>query len=242
MMFSNIPSTAAGTPDQTGILDATIAANTRLFIGNAGNIGIATKVPTERLQVDGGNVLIRGTNNFANVADVATLHLGDYYHFIRTKRGTGVSINTYTGSTLQPEALGIFLQESTGNVGIGTDLQSNQYNGTLNYFKLSVHGPIRTTAVVVQAGWADYVFEKNYQLMPLKEVEKYINDKGHLPNIPSAQEIENKGGADVGELLKLQMQKIEELTLYLIEQDKKMQQMQQELKALKAAQPIKVRE
>lgn len=244
MMFSTLPHVGTGVTGQTGILDAAIVANTRLFIGNNGNIGIATKGPTERLQIDGGNVLIKGINNFANVPDVATLYLGDYNHFIRTKRGTGVSINTYTytGSTLQPEALGIFLQEPTGNVGIGTDLQSNQYNGTPNYFKLSVLGPIRTTAVVVETGWADFVFDKNYPLMPLKEVEKYINEKGHLPNIPSTQEIEKKGGADVGELLKLQMQKIEELTLYLIEQDKKMQQMQQELKALKAAKPVKEKE
>ena len=68
--------------------------------------------------------------------------------------------------------------------------------------------------------WPDYVFEKDYQLMPLIKVENYILKKGHLPNIPSAEVIE-KEGLDLGEMNKLLLEKIEELTLYLIEQEKR---------------------
>ena len=64
------------------------------------------------------------------------------------------------------------------------------------------------------------MFDKNYHLSTLAEVEQYIKKNGHLPEIPSATEIE-KNGVDVGEQLKLQMQKIEELTLYIIEQNKR---------------------
>jgi len=104
-----------------------------------------------------------------------------------------------------------------GNVGIGTNLSTNTDN-----FKLSVNGNIRGKKVVVETGWSDFVFEPSYKLMKLEEVEKFIKENGHLPQIPSAKEIETNGG-DVGELMKLQMQKIEELTLYIIEQNKRIE-------------------
>ncbi len=75
---------------------------------------------------------------------------------------------------------------------------------------------------MVDLGWSDFVFEKKYQLRTLKQVEAYILEFGHLPEIPSANEIETKG-ADLGDLVKLQMQKIEELTLYIIEQNKRIE-------------------
>ena len=103
---------------------------------------------------------------------------------------------------------------ASGGVGIGT-------RNTLGY-KLAVNGFVRAKKVVVETGWSDFVFYKNYHLRSLKEVEKHINEHGYLPEVPSAKEIETNG-ADVGELLKLQMQKIEELTLYIIEQNKRIE-------------------
>ena len=66
------------------------------------------------------------------------------------------------------------------------------------------------------------MFGRNYKLKPLEEVENYIKQNGRLPEIPSAKEVETNG-ADLGELVKLQMQKIEELTLYIIEQNKRIE-------------------
>jgi len=77
------------------------------------------------------------------------------------------------------------------------------------------------------AGWADYVFKKDYKLMPLSEVEKYINQNQHLPNVPSAKEVEGKG-QNLGDLQVKQMEKIEELTLYMIEINKKVEALQKE--------------
>ncbi len=105
-----------------------------------------------------------------------------------------------------------------GTVGIGTTLADP---ASIPY-KLVVNGDIRTKRVVVQTGWSDFVFEKKYKLKTLDEVEKYIQQNGHLPEIPSAKEVECEGG-DVGELVRLQMQKIEELTLYIIEQNKRIE-------------------
>ncbi|HEY9258726.1 hypothetical protein [Chitinophaga sp.] len=94
--------------------------------------------------------------------------------------------------------------------------------GTLNpQSKLAVNGTITATQVkVTQTGWADYVFHKNYQLPTLPEVEKYVATHQHLEGIPSAAEVE-KEGIDLGEMNKKLLAKVEELTLYLIEQNKK---------------------
>lgn len=107
-----------------------------------------------------------------------------------------------------------------GNVGIGTSLFDD--NGDL--YKLSVDGKIRATAVKVYTGWADYVFEADYVLPTLEEVELYIQEHGHLRDIPSAEEVE-ASGIELGEMNKLLLQKIEELTLYTIELKKEVQEL-----------------
>lgn len=106
-----------------------------------------------------------------------------------------------------------------GNVGIGSDLT----DPTNAPYKLCVNGFVRAKKVVVETTWSDFVFDKKYKLKTLEELEQYIKTNGHLPEIPSAEEVETKGG-DVGELLKLQMQKIEELTLYIIDINKKLEE------------------
>jgi hypothetical protein len=90
---------------------------------------------------------------------------------------------------------------------------------------LAVNGKIRSTELVVESGWADYVFENDYKLMKLEEVEAFIEKNKHLPNIPSAKEI-NENGLQVGEVQKRMMEKIEELTLYVIEQNKQIKKME----------------
>jgi hypothetical protein len=105
----------------------------------------------------------------------------------------------------------------TGQLGIGT------YNQ--GAYKLAVNGSIHSAEVVVETGWADFVFDKKYKLPPLSDVEKFITTNNHLPGIPSAQEIQTNG-LKVGEVQTKMMQKIEELTLYIIEQDKKIKKLQ----------------
>ena len=103
------------------------------------------------------------------------------------------------------------LQPNGGNVGIGITNPTE---------KLAVNGNIRSKEVKVEsANWPDYVFKKEYALTPLSEVEKYINTNGHLPEIPSALEVQ-KNGIALGELNNNLVKKIEELTLHLIEQNK----------------------
>jgi hypothetical protein len=87
-------------------------------------------------------------------------------------------------------------------------------------FNLFVKGGIVTEGLTVKlGGWADYVFDKNYKLRKLKDIERFISQNGHLPGVPSAYQVETDG-ASLGELKRIQQEKIEELVLYAIERDK----------------------
>lgn len=124
----------------------------------------------------------------------------------------------------------VYSVEETGNkvslilpkvdsyLGIGT---SNFVDGT-DIYRLSVKGKVRAEEIKVYNTWADYVFEDDYILTPLNEVEKYIKDNNRLQNFPSAKEIEEKG-LPLGEITKIQQEKIEELTLYLIQLNKEIE-------------------
>jgi hypothetical protein len=97
-----------------------------------------------------------------------------------------------------------------------------------------LRGNLRATKVVVNARWwPDFVFHRNYNLMPLSDVAKFIITKHHLPGMPSQDSVMN-GGQDVGELQKLQQQKIEELTLYTIQQDEQLKAQEAALQEQKA--------
>ncbi|WP_281336231.1 hypothetical protein [Flavobacterium eburneipallidum] len=105
-----------------------------------------------------------------------------------------------------------------GNVGIG--IVSNSTD------KLAVNGTIHTKEVRVDlVGWPDYVFKEDYTLPSLREVEKHIKEKGHLKDIPSAEEVAQNGFL-LGEMNAKLLQKIEELTLYTIEQEARIKRLE----------------
>lgn len=103
------------------------------------------------------------------------------------------------------------------NIGIGT---SSFTDGNDSY-RLSVDGAVRAHEVKVYTTWADFVFYENYNLPTLEDVEQFILKNGHLKDIPSEKEVE-ENGIQLGEMNKLLLQKIEELTLYTIEQEKRL--------------------
>ena len=128
-----------------------------------------------------------------------------------------------------------------GKVGITEESLANQANlfpdfaGTADVtgYQLFVNGGILTEAVRVQLDidWADYVFADDYKLLPLEEVESFIEENGHLPNVPSAEEVKSNG-IELAEMAKIQQEKIEELTLYLIEQKKEIETLKTQMKAM----------
>ena len=112
-----------------------------------------------------------------------------------------------------------------GQMSIGTsNFPATVGSATTSNYGLYVEGGILTEELRVRTGWADYVFDKEYRLLKLGEVETYIKENGHLPNIPSANEVE-ESGISVGEITKLQQEKIEELTLYTIQQQKEIEKL-----------------
>ncbi|WP_420602827.1 fibronectin type III domain-containing protein [Flagellimonas sp.] len=114
----------------------------------------------------------------------------------------------------------------SGDVGIGT-------NAVPSGYKLAVEGKIRTREIRVdQDTWPDYVFKEGYDLPSLEEIQKHIAEKGHLPNIPSAKEVK-ANGADLGEMDKLLLEKVEEMMLYIIELKKENKAQQIEIENLK---------
>lgn len=102
-----------------------------------------------------------------------------------------------------------------GRVGIGDPSM-----GSTDY-KLFVQDGIATGKVKVNQTWADYVFAPEYELSSLTEIDTFIQDHGHLPNIPSETSIIEDGGFEVGTMTRLQQEKIEELFLYIIQMEKR---------------------
>ncbi|MBL7727718.1 MAG: hypothetical protein JNM68_08535, partial [Dinghuibacter sp.] len=134
----------------------------------------------------------------------------------------------------------LVFQPSWGNTGVGTYTPNAKFhvNGAqliggntariATGYQLSVDGKIIAEEVKVQlsTAWPDYVFADNYKLRPLEEVEQHIKANKHLPNIPSAAVVE-KEGINLGDMNKRLMEKVEELTLYLIELKKENKTLQQ---------------
>ena len=121
-----------------------------------------------------------------------------------------------------------------GNTNLRGNGQVSSFDGPLGIgttnvgsWKLAVNGAIRAKEIKVETGWSDFVFYDNYKLPTLKEVENHIKEKGHLKDIPSAEEVE-KSGIFLGEMDARLLQKIEELTLYTIAQEKKIKKLEKQ--------------
>lgn len=192
--FNTGPSTALELYDATGLKN--------FLINTTGFVGIGTTSPVSKLT-------ILTPNNATGFT-----HMSDQGIVLATSVG-GISATIGTSSNhtfrLIANSQAVINITPVGNVGIGT---------TNPTYKLSVLGNIRCTEAVVETGWADFVFDKEYRLTSLEDVEKFIQVNNHLPNIPSADEIQ-KNGLHLGEIQTKMMAKIEELTLYLIEANKR---------------------
>ncbi|WP_426484974.1 hypothetical protein [Flavobacterium sp. 2] len=191
-----------------------------------GNVGIGIANPSMKLEVIGNENLnfdaagFFNAKSFGNVNDKCEtrINLGKIEGNIRRSMGAiGAFPSNNTDSS--NGILAFYTRESAsllerlriianGNVGIGLSNPTN---------KLDVNGTIHSKEVKVDMnGWSDFVFKKDYDLPTLEEVEKHIAEKGHLENIPSEEEV-LKNGINLGEMNTKLLQKIEELTLYMIE-------------------------
>ncbi|WP_299156984.1 hypothetical protein [uncultured Tenacibaculum sp.] len=193
--------------------------NERMRITQNGDVGIGTiNTFGHKLAVAGGVILDDNLKFRYTGKKIGYYNDEDHKAQIQFYNSTNGNIeieNVWNGGNadivLKPDNNVIV---SNGNVGIGT-------TNTFGY-KLAVNGNIgaKEIKVEVNSAWPDYVFSKEYQLPTLKEVEKHIAEKGHLVNIPSAKEVRENKGIELGKMNAKLLQKIEELTLYTIQQEK----------------------
>jgi hypothetical protein len=192
-----------------------------------GAAGASVKYDAVKIRHD-GNVFLYNRLGFANSAynsNIRGYQSGPYANNLGFVFQT--ELGGAAGASVPYDA--VFITHA-GNVGIGTSLSSNP-----NSYKLAVKGTIGAQEVIVEktsSTWSDYVFENTYNLRPLSQVESYIKENKHLPEIPSAKEVE-ANGINLGEMDALLLKKIEELTLYTIEINKKMEEMKKENDELK---------
>ncbi|KAA2238687.1 hypothetical protein F0L74_20935 [Chitinophaga agrisoli] len=202
------------------------------FIKRAnGYVGIGTGVPEGRLHVNGHTYISGGSNLYMKGSGTLPTDPGDLI-FLANDNTEYARIYTQVGGGQLRFSVGSaptssMVITSAGAVGIGTITP-----GTSN--KLSVEGTIGARKVRVTAGpgWPDFVFHPGYKLPSLQELDTYIKANQHLPEIPTAAEVE-KEGQDLGDMNKKLLQKVEELTLLLINESKRNDHLQQEVDLIK---------
>jgi hypothetical protein len=221
-----------------GIYNATQSVY-RLYINNLGNVGLGTTTPQKRLHVE-GDMFVNGES------------------ILGTTGGTWTSFNSVNGGRIRSSGEGYLWLESNPNGAGDKSMYLNTTNG--NFFfntnsttkailtvagnfgigtmnpdaKLAVKGTIHAEEVKVDLNVPvpDYVFEPDYDLTPLTEVEAYVKENKHLPEVPSAKQMEEEG-LNLKEMNLMLLKKVEELTLHLIEQQKQIYSLSKENKEIK---------
>lgn len=234
-----------------------------LIIKSNSNVGIGTTAPACKLHVLGATStgLVSYFANATNYSVFLTAGtIGGGYNSLTKPNDNGIFFDNGTagnapgnGFVIAPWSNtvggGIRIDGGTGNVGVNTNNATAKLTvngnmligdpGTVNLpagYGLYVQNGILTSKVrvsVVNSGtWADYVFAKDYKLKGLSEVESFIAANKHLPGVPSASEVE-KSGIDVVEMDAKLLEKIEELTLYIIEQNKRIENLEKKIQEQK---------
>lgn len=223
--------------------EGTVDLIERMRITPEGNIGIGTATPQYTLHIEGetySRSWFRVANNSGlffqswgggfNMTDatwIRTYGNKNFYHNTGIMRTDGILHVGPDGNR--------FTVNANGNVGIGTTTPDQ---------KLTVKGKIHAEEIIVdlKVPLADYVFKPDYKLMPLTELEQFVKTNSHLPEIPAADEVV-ESGLGIGEMQNKLLQKIEELTLYVIDlkkesqmQESRIGQLEEENRKLKATQ------
>jgi len=189
----------------------------KVVINNNGRVGISTNQPTKKLDVDKGNVRIRGESSFTSNGNEAVLYLGDNNHYIKGIYGYGIRMGVNNTFDI------LNIDENTGNVGILTMYPAPAY-------ALDVNGHIRTRGSVYYGGTVgfsdgtayikpDFVFEEEYATLATEEVEKFLQEENHLPWVTSAKQEKKENGEsiDITRMAFETLEAVENLQLQIIQ-------------------------
>ncbi len=203
--------------------------NEKIRICDNGNVGIGIPKPDGKIHTKGGIAIQNpqlGYDSRGDAGERAGIIFGpnnsvnNSMFWISPDATNGNRI--HIGSGFRYSDNGLLTIMNSGNVGIGT---------TTPKARLDVAGTIRATEIKVEAQTADFVFEPGYQLRDLSEVESFIKTNKHLPEIPSADAME-ESGVNLAEMNKLLLMKIEELTLYAIDKEKRVEELEKREKVM----------
>jgi hypothetical protein len=210
-----------------GQIEPSIVANTvgiynngwRLAVSSGGFVGIGTATPITPLHVESTTALlsrIKRKSGGSDLTAVAEIENGSGIGWRYGVAGTGNGLGIGNGQ---------FYVEKTGFgaafvISPNKNILINKTAETNSIYKLDVNGEMRANGITVNTTGADFVFAADYNLNKLEYVEQFIKQNHHLPEIPSANEM-TANGMNVGELNKTLLQKVEELTLYIIDQNKR---------------------
>jgi hypothetical protein len=196
---------------------ASIAVADSLFVDATGKVGVGSNTPATPLHVVGSPSTIGAGNAVLKLENAGALA---FQFDDSTNNGGGNSFWNFTGSAGDAEFR--ISRSGTGATEMVLDSSGN----------LTVAGDIVSGGTTVVP---DYVFSEDYQLKSLGEVEKFIEENSHLPNIPSAKDYAQAGGINVSELQMKMLEKVEELTLYTIQQEKTIRSLQAKVEALSSS-------
>ncbi|NTE04322.1 hypothetical protein G6M26_06405 [Agrobacterium tumefaciens] len=227
------------------------AGSPRMVLNEPGNLGIGTLNPISRLNIVGGDESITlgdysaSLNQkgiyFPGFRDVVPNYFGASIEAVPEWlccsfpgpggypgiKNMGFNFNIHGNPDLADSKITAMSINAMGNVGIGTISPKE---------RLSVNGNIRAKEIKVEAeNWPDYVFYKDYDLLSLPELQSYIKENGHLPEMPSAGNVEQEG-IELGEMNKKLLKKVEELTLYLLAKDHELEAQNQKINSLEKGQ------
>ena len=229
-------------------------SKTAFMIDHAGRMALGTNTPNGRLTVAGQSA---NWNETTQGTAIGTIHLkpettADHYGnaitfgasdmssgntanagiYVRSDGGYGTKMYFATTNSYATGSKTAFMIDHAGNIGMGTNTPGAKLEVNGNIVS---QGDIESKKVKVSANpgdWPDYVFEPTYELGTLNSLEQYIQANKHLPEVPSAKEV-GEQGIDLGNMDATLLKKIEELTLHLIEINKKQEKMADEMELLK---------
>jgi len=192
--------------------------NEGIFVKNDGNVGIGTMNPMMPLDI---------SKNISSGGKVGMRIINDGYFpwFIGINHDDYATDNALVFADYnQMNSDPFLIIKNNGGIGIGTDDIDPNYLVNINGKILA-----EELKIILNVPSSDYVFNKDYNLIPIQDIEKYISENNHLPEIPSAAEFK-ANGYEVGKMDDLLLRKVEELTLYIIQQQKEIEQLKETIR------------